>query len=55
MNIIERVEISESLYNELITMNELNKKSLEYKNLFGGVAIVLNKGLEKGYKIIYKK
>lgn len=51
---IDRVEVSESLYKELLTMNDLNKKTVSYNELFQGVKIILNKDIKEGYKIIYK-
>ena len=51
---IDRIEVSESLYEELLTMNELNKKSVNYNELFQGVKIILNKEIKQGYKIVYK-
>lgn len=51
---IDRVEVSENLYKELLTMNKLNKKSVSYNELFQGVKIILNKEIKQGYKIVYK-
>lgn len=52
---VDRVEVSESFYKELLTMNQLNQNSVEYNNLFQGVEIVVNAEIEQGYKIIYKE
>lgn len=52
---VDRVEVSESLYEELSIMNQLNQNSVEYNNLFQGVEIVVNTEIEQGYKIIYKE
>lgn len=51
---IDRVEVSESFYKELLTMNKLNQKSVNYNELFQGVKVVLNKEIKQGYKIVYK-
>lgn len=52
--IIDRVEVSENLYKELLTMDKLNKQSVDYNKLFDGVKIVINKQITQGYRIIYK-
>lgn len=52
--IIDRVEVSESFYKELLNMSELNKKSANYNELFQGIKVVLNKDIKQGYKIYYK-
>lgn len=52
---VDRVEVSESFYKELLTMNQLNQNSVEYNNLFQGVEIIVNTEIEQGYKIIYKE
>ena len=51
---IDRVEISESFYKELLTMNKLNPKTVNHNELLQGVKVILNKELKQGYKIIYK-
>lgn len=52
--IIDRVEVSENLYKELLTMDKLNKQSVDYNKLFDGVKIVINEQITQGYRIIYK-
>lgn len=52
---IDRIEVSESFYEELLAMNQLNQNSVEYNKLFQGVKIVVNTEIEQGYKIIYKE